>query len=532
MILNVVLFCCCNLSFSDDILPPSQLILSSTAILAKEYVSSTIHIPGGYYSSPYIINSYNTEYILDGDIIAASTGIAIRSSKVVLDLNGHAITYNELSPGEGVYVDGWNLTDIAIHNGSIIQGTAMSEGDQYGDGNNPIRGNAVSRLQIARINAVYGGRDISGFEVTMADSIVEENTIKDIWSFGTFKNRHQGTDCIDGSAGLNNIFRNNILVNCRQRGIQTNNGAQVYGNNITINSLGTNSYGIFGWSVQNVKVHDNTIVGRGEHPLGIGFVNYDTENIEIYNNSIDVQTTRIGEEYAGATCFDPSTPCGNYAIGFRSHRGANNLNFHHNTISVTTNSAFSGSYSPTGEPVLVNGKGRGLMIGSNPGLSATYANNTVTVLDADGTGDAFGLVCTAGDNEGVEQYNMHFIGNTVTSNIANVVLGDSYGACEGYPLFKNNTFIKADNYPAYNTIASKLDGWYMGTGLFVDNVFQSGASRDSIDIQPGGASMQSVYFGHDTGAEDLYDYQIHDNNNSSSVLLRTDYAPPISDPTQ
>lgn len=468
---------------------------STATILARQYVTNTVHIAGGTYTTPYIISTPNTEYILDGDIMANGTAIAIRASKVVLNLNGKSITYNQTIPGEGVTVDAYNITDIAVINGSIIQGAALSEGDVYGAGNNPVKTKGVQRLQIAGIHAKYGGRDVGGFKLLAYVSIIEDNILEDLWSRGTLKNRNQGVDavtCASGTGATWNIIRNNTIINARQRGITAFGQDIVYGNTISINSLATNSYGIFGYQTKNVKVYNNQITGRGEHPIGIGFVSTGTNNIEIYNNTIDIQTTKLGDEYGGnAACFNSATPCGNYAVGFRTTWGGNNINFHDNSITIHTDSAYQGTYSPTGQAVVVNGKGRGLMVEVNAGESSRFYNNIITTLDKDGTGKAFGIACTGG-NVG----DMTFEGNTVTSNILNVALSDEYGACAGYPLFIKNTFVQAGNYPAYRTIAAELNGYWEGTGRFISNEYKGGAAENKLGMNFQYANKnKSIIFG-------------------------------------
>lgn len=492
-----------------------QTVFSAEVIIpARQYVTNTIHIPGGHYTTPYIISTPNTEYILDGDITADGTAIAVRASKVVINLNGKTVTYNQTIPGEGVTVDTYNKSDIAIINGNIFQGAAMSEGDVYGGGNNPVKSIGISGLHIANIHARYGGRDVSGFKIQyVAGSIIEENTLEDVWNVGTFKNRHQGIDAIQASDSYN-IVRNNTILNARQRGINIGNYGVVYGNKITLNSLATNSVGISGYARSHIKVYDNSIVARGEHPIGIGFASAGTNDIDIYNNTIDVQTTRIGEEYGGnAACFNIATPCGNYAVGFRTTWGGNNIKFHDNTIIVRTDSRLAGTYSPTGAAVTVNAKGRGLMVAINAGESSAFYNNTITTLDKDGTGKAFGIACT-GNNAG----NLTFEGNTVTSNILNVALSDEYGFCSGYPLFIKNTFVKADNYPVYKTVAAELGGYYEGTGRFISNTYQQGAAADSLNMNFQNPNKnKSIIFGR------LMEGVVRDNSNNAlpNVTLKT-----------
>lgn len=458
-----------------------------TEIQSRKFVKKRVVIPGGHYSAAYVISSPSTEYLLEGDIVAEGTAIAIRAPKVILNLNGKTITYNQTIPGEGVTIDAYHTNDVAIINGKIRQGEAQSEGDVYGSGNNPIKSIGVSRVQISGIHASYGGRDVNGFNLKyVGEGIVENCTLEDTWTIGIPKNRHQGKTAI--GIGDKAVVRNNTILNSRQGGIGTGNHSEIYGNIVSINSMSTNSAGIGGYKAKNIKVHHNSIIGRGEHPIGISFVSAGTDNIEIYNNTIDVQTTKLGDEYESAG--------GNYAVGFRTTWGGNNISFHDNTIIVHTDSAFNGTRSSTGEPVKVNGKGRGLMVAVNAGEKARFYNNKITVLDKDGSGKAYGIACT-GNNVG----EMIFEGNIVTGNILNVALGDEYGACDGYPLFIRNTFVKADNYPAYRTFASELGGFFKGTGRFVSNSYAEGASQDNINIHADGKAVKSVWFGREFLAE-------------------------------
>lgn len=486
----VVWLCCLLLypaaGYASDALPGIDR-MQGVEVSARKYLKRTVEIPGGHYTEPFIVKTADTEYLLMDDIVADGTAIAVRAPRVVLNLNGKTITYNQSKPGEGVVIDAYHTNDVAIINGTIVQGAAQSEGDVYGAGNNPIKSLGVARLQIAGVSARYGGRDVNGFYLRyVGNGIVENCVLEDTWDRGTMKNRHQGKTAIGIGEGA--VVRNNTIINARQGGVGTGNNSEIYGNTISINSMVTNSAGVGGYKARNIKVHHNTITGRGEHPLGIAFVSAGTDSIEVYNNTIDLQTTRLGDEYAAAG--------GNYAAGFRTTWGGNNINFHDNTITVRTDSAYPGTRSSTGEPVVVNAKGRGLMVAVNAGEKARFYNNTITVLDKDGSGKAFGIACTGG-NAG----EMVFEGNRVTSNILNVALGDEYGACSGHPLFVRNTFVKTDNYPGYKTVAAEYGGYFEGTGRFVSNSYEAGASQSSVILNAGNKSHKSVGFGREISAE-------------------------------
>ena len=542
-------------------------------ILARQYVTNTVHIAGGHYSTPYVVGTPNTEYILDGDIDADGKALSIQSSKVVINLNGHTITYNRSSPGEGIAVDAWNKSDIAITNGSIVQdpgydaampkatlaagitssqttitvsdptgftagstiivkctngvyndeamiltsisgntftvtraqmGTSAaainagavvyqtkSEGDIYGTGNNPVRTPpfSVDRLQISGVTLNWGGRDVGGINVIATNSTFDHNTLNDLWGVGTtsdphtLKNRYQGVDAVAGDKNsndvTNNVYHDNTINNCRHRGLTMGKAGTAYNNTISTNSMATNANALSGGS--GCRVYNNTITARGEHPIGMAFSSMGTpnalSNVEIYNNTIDVQTTRLGQEYG--TSFSATTATtGNSAVGFVTKWGGGGVRFHDNTIVGHSNAAYLGQYSPTGQTALINAPTRGMQVGLLTGESSQYYNNTITVTDNDGTGIAYGLVVDGdGTGQGGDNSGAVFQNNTVTSNISNVALGDNYGPAPGWPLFIQNTFIQAGSYPSYRTITTGLGGYFVGTGKFVSNVYQNGASQ-------------------------------------------------------
>ena len=294
-------------------------------------VTNTVNVAGGSYSAPFQATQANTRYVLQGNLTADGTAIEVKANYVSIDLNGYTITYNQVSPGEGVTMGAYNLRHVAIRNGSIIQGAAMSEGDQYGRGNNPVGtyntalgGNrSTSNLHIANLYVRYGGRDVGGIICSGEENgLYEQNTIEDTYQFGTLKNRHQGLEALTGTKNISstgNVYRNNTITNSRHRGITTGNNSESYGNRVGLRTIATNAAGFYQYAGQNIIIHDNTVIGRGEHPIGImagggaGAKNYDA-----YNNYIELQTTALGEEY-GASYLNDSTATytSNSAAGIR-----------------------------------------------------------------------------------------------------------------------------------------------------------------------------------------------------------------------
>jgi hypothetical protein len=585
-------------------------------------VTNTVNVSGGAFSTPYSASSANTKYVLQGDVIAASTGFNVTASYVIIDLNGYTLTYNDSARGEGVAVSEWNRNHIAVVNGSIIQSTTslgeivsvaiydggsgysvddvltlekdsgsdeatvtvtgvdgagvitgvslaegglgyeisiynrntttgypgtitggtgsgadikitntVSEGDIYGHFIAPVStyssivggsARSASDIFISNLYVKYYGRDVDGIVATGSSPAINETTIEDMYEFGTVKHRDQGDDAIFITGA--GTIRNNTIINCRQRGIQVGNSSIVYGNNITTRGISTNAYGIFGYQRVNCTVYSNTITARGEHPIGIGFVSSGTENIEIYDNYIDAQTTALGEEYGGSYLVSPSdTFVGNSAAGFRATWGGTEINFHGNEIHIATNSNYEGTYSPTGATAYIDGRGKGLFIGVNEGETALFYNNDITVLDADGTGEALGISCASNHSDG-----LFVIGNTITSNLTNISIGNDYGSCDGHPLFKDNILIRQGSYSGYNTYENSYLGYYNSTARIVDSVYSGGASETDRSFPANNDGIVDIYFGTDVANVDYYSYRIHDNAGASSTLLQEDFDPAIT----
>lgn len=585
----------------------------------QEFVTNTVNVPGGHYATPYIANQANTQYILQGDINAEGSAIAISANYVIIDLNGYTITYNISLKGEGVAATG-GYNHIAIRNGSIIQSLinagkivsvaignggsgyatgdvltldgpkidaqvtvnsvdevgmitgielttpgsgfevtanyrdpngfqgpvtggsgsgavinvteTISEGLLYGNGRNPISTCTATYpncrnsdyVHIANLYLKYGGRDVGGIRWPGVNGIIEQVTTEDLYEFGTLKHRDYGVAGI--FSGTYSIIRNNTIINTRHKGIHTESGANIYGNNISLRSIATNSFGILGYNTQDVVTYSNTIIGRGEMPIGIGYVSEGTNNIEVYNNYVDVKTTALGEEYASAYYQNPeATYTSNNAAGFRTTWGGNNLSVHDNEFHVTSETNFIGTFSPTGAVARINGQGHGIWAGILESETAVFYNNKITAMTDSSDGAINGIACLHNFSDG-----LFFIGNTVTSNLTNIAF-DQYGTgCQGFPLFKGNTLIREGSFARYDTIADRFTGYWNNTGRFVDNIYQNGATEDNIDLNPEGSKSLSVYFGSVIDGEYKYSYRLHDNNNTSNVLLREDFDPAITLP--
>ena len=582
-------------------------------------VTNTVNIPAGHYATAYQANQANTEYILQGDITADGTAITVSASYVIINLNGHTITYNQTAAGEGVNIGEWNRHHVAVKNGTIIQSTAnigkitsisiegggigyavnnvltlagmgsanatarvtgvngsgtitgirlitpgsgyevtydfryptgyrgpvtggsgtgavvkvtgtISEGLIEGFGKSPVttqNGDAtydVPDMHVSNLYLRYYGRDVGGIVINGARPLIEQTTIEDNYPIGTVKHRDMGVDALKAK-GDYSIIRNNTLTNTRHRGINGGKYSIINGNNVSTRTIATNGAAI-SCIPDGGTIFSNSITARGEHALGIFILNdakYPSAK-NIYDNYIDSKTTQLGLEYGSAYLADPSSVIiGNGAVGFRTTWGGDGINFHDNEIHVSTDSNYTGTFSPTGATAHINARGSGLMVGIPSGETAYFSNNSISVLDKDGTGLSYGISCTSNFSD-----KLYFIGNTVTANVTNVAISDEYAECVGFPLFKGNTFIKAGNYAAYKTLSTQGGGQWNAEARVVENTYQNGASINSIDFHADGYGRVNVYFDSVNNGEYRYSYRLHDNDNTSSTFLREDFSPAIT----
>ncbi len=104
--------------------------ISPQTVSAGNY-SNTVYV-----DSPATLNQPNTRYVLTGDITAGGTAFTIRADNVMLDLNGHTVTFSQSGGGYGVHTPadkvgnrvGNGYYNVEIANGTILPGAAGSGG--------------------------------------------------------------------------------------------------------------------------------------------------------------------------------------------------------------------------------------------------------------------------------------------------------------------------------------------------------------------------------------------------------------------
>lgn len=427
--------------------------------------------------APTVLDKPDTEYILQKDVVADGTAFSINADGVTLNLNGHTVVYDSQkgnSSAYGVQLAGWTRRDIAIVNGTILQGEGNTPGrlvNEYGMGSNPVCGMSVVKFIVAGLKIRYQSSDTSGIYAMGSDVHIHHNTIEDKGS--SITNRHQGTAAIEGRASAGMNIHDNRIVRTRHIGIRSGKDSHVYNNDISIDSWNTNSVGIAGdagarhQTGGDAHIHHNRIIGRGIHPIGI----WPGSDCDVYDNYVDVQNTRSGDEYGdtGSACF--------------RILWATNVKVYNNRFYLHADE----NYNKTG----VKSWGRAIWIGlPEKDLKVTFENNTIVALNTDGKAKAAAIAVVYRN----ESPYLVFRGNTVVSNWSNVLLADSYGHAGGFASFIDNRFIRQGNHASYRTIRSQYAS-RPSTGVFINNSFEDGASPDSLDMEFHGDALKELAFG-------------------------------------
>jgi hypothetical protein len=329
----------------------------------------------------------------------------------------------------------------------------------------------VDRATLAGLTLEYHSSQTSGIFLPWSPGEIHHNVIRDNGHVVT--NRHQSVAAINAGRANHMNVHSNFIARVRQSGIFPGLfKTSCKGNIINIDSVASNSYGILYYGVKEGwdtwVCEDNTIRGKGVHPIGIGAVHNAAKGI-IRNNDVEAVVTEWNDEYnkpIGGACY-------------RSTWGADNILVENNRFVYY------------GAPKAIRGKdswGRTIWVGINKDQSTIFVNNIITGVSEGGA--KVPAIGVTGHNK---SSGLVFINNKVASSWANVMIGDYYGNAEGYPQFIGNQFIRLKDYKDYYTIRSDAN-YMVSTGVFVGNRYEDGASIKSTHLELNGKAFKDVLF--------------------------------------
>lgn len=479
-------------------------------------VSSYTSIAGGHLTAPITL-SKSGYYLLTGDITADYTAFIIDASNVILDLNGHTITYNEIdhqvdsdyynTASYGIY--GQWKSNINIYNGTIQQGAGNNTAYVTTVGYNPILLRTVHGGEIAGIKTIYSGAQVTGIllrDASSTDIDIHHNQIID--KGYTITNRHQGVKGIQAGQSAHH----NLITRARHMGISVSkDGGAVHSNEIYIDSFATNSFGIFNWSVSDIDFYKNKVFGGGYMMVGIG-ASSDADNVNIYDNFVHLQSTEPSfrwDEYNARS----------RVVGIRNW-GENDKypdNLHVNNNIVTVNAKQGGD-------------ARGLwLFGLTNGSTNVIENNTVTMMLEDTpqeTGLDFGALVLTGEDVpyGDDSAPLLLKNNYVKTNFRHIVLGHDYGHSRN-SVFDSNTFERISSRDDYNLIQIGYWIYDISGHRLYDSTFLGNTNYDYVlDWSTNPEGKQEFYAGWSLTINTNNNAQIRvfDENSTEIATLSTD----------
>ncbi|HUW57698.1 MAG TPA: hypothetical protein VMZ92_13750 [Planctomycetota bacterium] len=472
-------------------------VTSPDATFQTKKIAGALYIPGDVQGPPYLLKEPNKTYVLKEDITAPGAAIAIFAAGVALDLNGHTVTYNE-SPGitwsraakpwvkideklldrkhvvtlttrkdapdqqpmvYGVGAATGGLNDLKVLNGVIRQGAGKGSSDDCTYGMNPIFFYGNNNSEIAGVTVDYYGPQITGMQLYWSQNChIHHNVVADR---GTeILNRHRGTKGI--TSGGKKVHHN-LMRRVRQCGLGGGGGAEVYSNEIYVDSYSTNSFGIIYLGAATGVCRNNKIFGGGYHMIGIGPFGVKGKDFKILSNFIHLQATEPNDrfrEYGKMSL----------ASCLRLTWGGVNIEHAENILIVKARDG---------------GVARGIWTCPIPEMKdIVYRNNIVKVIAEDDASKGKAAIAVAGHSEAADAP-MLFKDNTVISNLCHVMLGESYGVgCNAR--FYNNTFVKVGpDRGDYRTI--QCGHWVLDSygHVFRDSTFEGAAGYDKVKFAGG-----------------------------------------------
>ena len=242
-------------------------------------------------------NIYN---LLVDNFTLSGNGFNLMGNDITLNGNGHTLTGNgsEL----GIYVDGYDLSDIIINDlnlvnwqvgiwfpaqNSILSNITANQNLNGIDAGGP--GNTFSNITINNNNV---GMLSSGNSNTFSDIVANSNNVTGIDSFGSYNKFSNITSSNNGQYGILSYRSNNVF------------------SNITSNNNGRD--GIFIWFGNSNKLLNSTIQNNGQYGININLTSSNNTIIHnlFKNNGIDSSDNVNVDEFSSKVWND--TTGGNY----------------------------------------------------------------------------------------------------------------------------------------------------------------------------------------------------------------------------
>ncbi|MDR0833410.1 MAG: T9SS type A sorting domain-containing protein [Candidatus Symbiothrix sp.] len=443
-------------------------------------------------------------YVLTEDVTSNTLGINIKSSDVIIDLNGHTLIYDNGTPklvgktcydymyGEeasyGIRAGLWNFVHQKIYNGIIKQGANGGAGI-IGHGFNPLYCSGAFD-EVAGVTADYYGDNITGMMFQYGNTAVHHNIVNDRGS--KVDDRDQLISAIrngDGKYAWSEIAYNSIrrARQCGIRGSGIKHHNEIYSDSYVTNSFliqpGTN--GTHG----GAQTYNNKLFGMGYMPIGIGWAS-ETTTKDNFIYMIGTAPTKRSAEY--------TTISEIAGIRFTIYGGNiapwHNMLYENNTIILKPWKGCSIARGIWG----ANGENCENIVWRNNTVKLEAMTDELTFSNVDSD---YGCVMVAGSQPnlaGIPFNPMIFEDNTFISNVNFIEFGGTYGISGSNRFYRtkferithNDSHFKPLRlgYWWWNTFDNRVIDSQVGPGVDLNDVHYWG-DRGFMEVTLGNSKL-------------------------------------------
>ena len=448
--------------------------------LTTARVDGAVYIPGELSGPPYRLEGSNVTYVLTEDVHADGQAFVFAGSNIVIDLNGHVVTFAENPGATGTNVGlsvigntregGPNAQGVRVVNGTIVQGRSEAAQNNFANDKFNCLSIQGADVEIAGVTCEY--------HVPQAWGVVLTN------SAGAMKVHHnvfvdKGTGIVDrhgqgvrplgflSARDTQNRFEiyNNLVKRTRQNGLPL--ATAIYRNEVYVDSWSINSFAIQPLSIEGVsagRYHDNKVFATGFNAYGFGWAH---EDLEIYDNFVHMHGLDVfhrWHERWGDNNTLSAMRVTNYDQGGQVR---NNLRYTRNTIVLRGHD---------------DSELRGVQFFSDETIAGlVFENNHVKVEALDERTKRAAAVNVQGHYHKPQSLPVVYIDNVFEGNNILIRFGDAYGIGHNHHFIRPR-FVKSGDNPDFHTFV--FDGGQYSKGhLILDAEFGPGTAYNDVHWQ-------------------------------------------------
>ena len=425
-------------------------------------------------SLPFTCSTPGETYVLTKSLSTPGTAIVISANDVTLDLNGHTITFGTGNKKCNGIETTWNKKNIEIFGGKVIHGGVGNppacngvfiqesstnvrihdleifvKSRATGDPHEKTRGVSMSRARNPKVyHCVVDNQ---------ASEVVNRHSIPAVGI--SINLEANSTSC--------EVYGNDVKTT--HMGIAVGNGWRAYGplgnkvynNNVTVDQVAVNAYGLLLGSMSQLEAYNNNINGMTARG-GRGIIFSYLENFDIHHNTVNTREARTAESFQ--------------THGIRSRWGVRYGKIRDNRVNV-----FAGQTANYGNAIGIYVSA--IVYSDNPikDIGVEISNNAIKAITYDLTKIACGIYFELVDK------NSQFLikENTISTNHLGIKFSASWNQslhCEDLKLYRTKIIKLAENSSKFQTYEVAGGKGQVKDVHLVDTMYENGASEDSISF--------------------------------------------------